>query len=469
MKLFLQKSITALRRTVDRHFYLGNCSQKEKEFLLSNVINYAIPHFYIIWEILKNPIVGRPIVAGYKWIFTPASIFAGHFLKEFYSKFDSILNDSLSLVKLLESLRFDKNCFLFTIDFKSLYTNIPVDDAINCIRKLCFEYQNVIPNAHFIIELLDLVLNSSLMVFDGEYFQQIFGLIMGTNVAPILTNIYMAMLEKELQQKCNSDPKLIWPVLFKRFIDDGFGITLGLRNDVIYWIEKFNELRESIKIDKYTWGNALDYMDMFIYKRKKFYEDGKLSVSIHQKETNKFMYIPYRSFHQRHTIKNYVWGELRRYVRYNTEEKNFKKLRVRFFLRLRNRGFRKYMLSKLFSKITYTQRDELLKIDTSLSYAPNSVTLQEAERRMILDGEKALAASEEDREAEAFPARTVHLAHNNSINNRNISSNTNPGNTAGISRHSRVLSNEGWNLVFSPPWLCIYQKTLVNYICLRIF
>ena len=54
MKLFLQKSIAALRRTVERHFYLGNCSQKEKEFLLSNVFNYAIPHFYIIWKILKS-------------------------------------------------------------------------------------------------------------------------------------------------------------------------------------------------------------------------------------------------------------------------------------------------------------------------------------------------------------------------------------------------------------------------------
>ena len=53
------------------------------------------------------------------------------------------------------------------------------------------------------------------MVFDGEYFQQIFGLIMGTNVAPILTNIYMAMLEIELKMKCKTDPKLIWPILFK--------------------------------------------------------------------------------------------------------------------------------------------------------------------------------------------------------------------------------------------------------------
>ena len=42
---------------------------------------FDIPHFYIIWKILKNPIVGRPIVAGYNWIVTPASIFVGHYLK----------------------------------------------------------------------------------------------------------------------------------------------------------------------------------------------------------------------------------------------------------------------------------------------------------------------------------------------------------------------------------------------------
>ena len=346
-------------------------------------------------------------MAGYKWIFTPASIFVGHFLKEFYSKFDSILNDSLSLVKLLEYSRFDKNCFLFTIDFKSLYTNIPVEDAINSIRKLCFDFQNVIPNAHFIIELLDLVLHSSLMVFDGEYFQQIFGLIMGTNVAPILTNIYMAMLEKELKAKCCSDPKLIWPVLFKRFIDDGFGITKGLREDVSYWIDKFNELRKTVQIDKYNWGNALDYMDLFIYKSNDFYMDGKFSVSIHQKETNKFMYIPYRSFHQKQTIKNYVWGELRRYVRYNTEEKNFKKLRMRFFLRLRNRGFKKYLLNNLFSKITYAERNKLLSSEVPFSNICEPVTYQEAERSLLRDGEELFAQSQGDGATYAPPTSAL--------------------------------------------------------------
>ena len=39
------------------------------------------------------------------------------------------------------------------------------------------------------------------MEFDGEYFQQNFGIIMGTNVAPILANLYVAELEKMLKEK----------------------------------------------------------------------------------------------------------------------------------------------------------------------------------------------------------------------------------------------------------------------------
>ena len=63
---------------------------------------YDKPHFYIVWKILKKPIVGRPIVAGYNWLRTPALIFVGHYLKQFYSKFDNILTDRLSLVNCWE-------------------------------------------------------------------------------------------------------------------------------------------------------------------------------------------------------------------------------------------------------------------------------------------------------------------------------------------------------------------------------
>ena len=267
---------------------------------------------------------------------------------------------------------------------------------------------------------------------------------MGTNVAPILTNIYMAMLENELKIKCCSDPKFIWPVLFKRFIDDGFGITKGLRKDVEYWIEQFNGLRKTVQIDKYNWGNALDYMDLFVYKGNTFYVDGKFSVSIHQKDTNKFMYIPYRSFHQKHSIKNYVWGELMRYVRYNTEEKNFKKLKTQFFLRLRNRGFKKYLLLKLFSKITYAQRNELLNKEKLISNNCEPVTYQEAERRLLREGELLFAQSQGDEET--IVPLTSHLATPSRarVGNKNLMGSTEVT-TEGTKLRSGITSLEGWN------------------------
>ena len=67
------------------------------------------------------------------------------------------------------------------------------------MKEIVFEYKDVISNAVFIIDSLVLVLENSLMEFRGEYFLQIFGIIMGTNVAPILANLYIAKLEKKEQ------------------------------------------------------------------------------------------------------------------------------------------------------------------------------------------------------------------------------------------------------------------------------
>ena len=49
-------------------------------------------------------------------------------------------------------------------------------------------------------------------------------------------------------------------------------------------------------------------MDLYIYKGDKFYTSGILDFKIYQKEINRYMYIPYRSGHVSHTIKNYVLG-----------------------------------------------------------------------------------------------------------------------------------------------------------------
>ena len=57
-----------------------------------------------------------------------------------------------------------------------------------------------------------------------------------------------------------------WPKLFLRFIDDGFGFMEGTKQDVVkYWINQFNGLRKTINIDKWIFGNHVEYMDLCIY------------------------------------------------------------------------------------------------------------------------------------------------------------------------------------------------------------
>ena len=96
--------------------------------------------------------------AGYNWIFDSSINIRQAFSKRNFIT-NAILIDSLSLVELLEKSKIGQQCFLFPINFKSLHTNIPVDAAIRCIQKLCFKFQIVILNAHFIIELLELILS----------------------------------------------------------------------------------------------------------------------------------------------------------------------------------------------------------------------------------------------------------------------------------------------------------------------
>ena len=78
----------------------------------------------------------------------------------------------------------------------------------------------------------------------------------------------MAKLEKLLKEKCKSDIKLKWPILFKRFINVGFGILEGNKLNFEYWVTKFNLLQETITIDKFKFGNEEDLLTCLSIRKK---------------------------------------------------------------------------------------------------------------------------------------------------------------------------------------------------------
>ena len=52
-KQLIAKIKLDLKRIVNKHMIKGSCSKFEAKFLLSKIDSFSIPHFYIIWKILK--------------------------------------------------------------------------------------------------------------------------------------------------------------------------------------------------------------------------------------------------------------------------------------------------------------------------------------------------------------------------------------------------------------------------------
>ena len=79
----------------------------------------------------------------------------------------------------------------------------------------------------------------------------------------------MAILEEELYIICKNK-NIAWLKMFKRFIDDGFGVKKSNKKEFLQWVNEFNNLRKDIFIDKWQFGNKIAFMNLEIFKGKTF-------------------------------------------------------------------------------------------------------------------------------------------------------------------------------------------------------
>ena len=121
----------------------------------------SFPCFYILSKIVKNPIVGRPILAGCNWNTRPASKYIAFHLQQYYKRFDTIITDRLDVLRFIETVELLAGCELSTIDVVSLYTNIPLDHFMEVIRKLLKDHP--FPEAELLLDLLHFVLYNNLL------------------------------------------------------------------------------------------------------------------------------------------------------------------------------------------------------------------------------------------------------------------------------------------------------------------
>ena len=336
--------------------YGNSIGDKLKSYILQYADSHTPAHFKLLPKVHKCPLVGRPIVASTKYLTTPASRFIDCTLTPFLQTFPSYLKDSSDFIRQLDSLTIVPGSYLVTADVSSLYTNIPIKDCIVAIDLTCRSKD--CPITALITELSRFVLTNNYFEAEGVIYHQQWGLAMGTPMAVAAAVIYMAYLEQ---------PLLITKDLlfYRRFIDDIFLIWSGNLSDLYTFLHKLNNLAPTIKLTWEVSREKVTFLDTVVYMDP--LNPTRLITRPFQKPLNRYLYIPFTSYHPRHAKRSFIKAELIRYVRLSSKLSHFMDIRRKFFFRLQNRGYPKQFLMDIFSEVHFDSRSKYLKQKSATS------------------------------------------------------------------------------------------------------
>jgi hypothetical protein len=341
----------------------------------------CIPHLLPKIHKLKHWIIeelqARLIISCVTYITTPLSKWLDALLQPLVQQIPTVTKDSKTFVQSIEALEISPNrrdkCILFTGDISSLYTMIPTEKGIELMtrflnRDTSIEYlTQLYPDTPYInivtaiIVALTIVLKNNIIEFQGKQYIQINGTAMGQSCAVVYANIFVYELECELIDLTTYQG---FTFFYARFVDDVFGVIINqVETDNI--IQKLNLLHSSIKFNCLSSSNEVEFLDTIIYKGERFKDEGRFDIRVHQKITNKYLYIPYNSHHTYHNKIAWIKAELKRYIRNSSSFNDYIDIKIKFYNRLRARGYNHKFLCYVMDSVLYKQRSQLLQNNNS--------------------------------------------------------------------------------------------------------
>ena len=133
-----------------------------------------------------------------------------------------------------------------TLDISGMYTNVPWTQGLAAFRESMESRDTKSVSTEFLLGLLMLVLSCNVFLFDGLLFMQLFGVAMGSRVAPTFACIFMGWLEVKILQAWLQMGG-VQPHLWRRYIDDILFYWRGSEAELIEFIEFLNSSHPTIK------------------------------------------------------------------------------------------------------------------------------------------------------------------------------------------------------------------------------
>ncbi|XP_024874672.1 uncharacterized protein LOC112456404 [Temnothorax curvispinosus] len=189
--------------------------------------------------------------------------------------------------KLIRGVTVGDGDVLISLDVTSLFTNIPKDLVLKAIE----ERWNYITTKTDLslpqfLSAVDLILSSTSFMFNGQFYEQIFGSPMGSPLSPILADMVMEDLEKHCIQRLSFRISF-----FKRYVDDIFAVVP--ESGIGELLDSFNNYHDRLKFTYEMESNGkLSFLDTTVIR-----EGGSLLTNWFRKPTFSGRYINYFSNH----------------------------------------------------------------------------------------------------------------------------------------------------------------------------
>jgi hypothetical protein len=176
------------------------------------------------WRHIIPPL--RPIISDCPSATYQAGRLLDTFLQPISVKHPSYVQNTQHLLQLLTTVHLPQQYTLFTSDVESLYTNIPHMQGLQAVKNALFAQlgPEQAKQIQLICRLLHIQMTTNVFTMDEHKYIQTQGIAMGKSWAPSVANIFMAEWERQLATATQHLPQ---PLLWRRYIDDIFGIYPG--------------------------------------------------------------------------------------------------------------------------------------------------------------------------------------------------------------------------------------------------
>ena len=343
-------------------------SIEDKEFIIRSLNSIkngsGFAFMYLTAKIHKPPLKTRAIVSYSGSICHGIALWVDFILKKILKHMKYVARSSKDVVNELKSRNWNQNCFLFSADAVSLYTNIHFghakaeilyfleeeDKGINIVEMEC------IP-VNALIRGLEIVMSNNVFQFGDTYWLQTAGTAMGGPPAPSYAMLYYGIHEERII------PKFEELEYYTRYIDDTFNIWKPPNNEKA--VNK-NRIKEFMKeMNSYGTNHPffienpslkpLQWTITDICKKVAFldlditFTDQKFHTKIFEKDLNLHLYIPPHSCHSPGVLKGFIFGSIHRAKNLHSNPKDIPSFIKKTYYRLRHRGHSSNSLLPIFS------------------------------------------------------------------------------------------------------------------------